>query len=1609
MTRRKIPSQAASGADTFSDNLVGNQITKGTEQLTNENFALDKVIVEKDSKNFKTAKFSDFYTLNSLKPEVDAPTTQDNFTGTAVKDEKIRFKSSSNDAGRSLYGSLLSRLSVSVKKIIQKFPSALYGNPNSINSVLPYTAKNISYDVASDMTTFEVENSRLYNPFGIVMNQPYSVVEPTVVNPLRNFYSSYSKFVLEYKKEIYDILTYTEPSKSSANNFSATFIVKGKPFTGETITDSYLIRPNDGVVEEFFKNLDDLETLLLNRDTTPLYQANFKVPRDGQDNVVTEMVNISYNWPISDDGWNLQIIGLEYEQYLENLSSAADEIDDYKSNLIVRFLTAPQLFEFDTLDSRAESIFQLYGQSFDRIKKYIDNIAYMRNVSYDGINNVPDLLLKNLSQTLGFHNINLFDEKSLDDVLYKKHDTTYGALTAGKSLVEVEQEFYRRLLINLSYIYKSKGTKNSLQFFLKFLGAPEPLIKIDEYIYEISSADLPLTVQDDIYDVILGTKTKTIITGFTETGYTYTTGSVTLTTNLTRDEYPIDESNIPRSVFNVADDIFFQKGSGWYDLTLEHRSPEITDIQNSVLTGRIKNVKTKAAPFTYGEDYFDNLRTFSGLDYGFELHSKIVTDKSSVDNVLSDYIFNRKNVGIYLSPAQAIDYDIFRQSSNLEIYFGGIEYIDGTNGGLVLDTQDTYFALPPQTGVTFAEFLDNALNSIIKNSNTMKFKTTYPELKDVYRDYVENIYNNGYTPYEFIKIDEFIHKMSPYWTDLIEQFIPATTLWTGGNLIENGRFGRSKYKYKKPCQLYEMIDDAYPERIEGKEYFQDEIFQFENYFKHDDDNLYDGYIQFFPLFELDGVYYSGSTDPHFIPLTPYYTPVYTGYSAPSFNVTPTPTPTLHYQFDPENKEEIQGYTGVTYALLSGATTHVYDTYIPYFNQTLRYGNSQLYYGNPVGQPDDGYSGNTFHPDYSELKKLWKTAIFNTVNYINAYSGYTNDVVGKDTIYGNEIGNSSITGTTTYPRISCEFFTNKDGVEKIRFKSYKYGPHSCTVTKSFNFLMAYGTIALDATPTPTPTVTVTPTITPTHTPTPTPTVTPTYTPTHTVTPTASPIVCQLNGTAVYIGIASPTPTPTPTLTNTPNTIQPTPTPTVTRTMAATPAVESGTCYTFTLNNSSFPIGWTLYYTPIGGSLTGVTSIQSYNNVGSYTFYFCSKTIPYVNDNNGAAQEVGMTTGGYCTIDSECEPGSPVVDATPTPTPTVNYYYYALGDCNEVKYTYTGITNTGFGYISVPGCATPGSLPYEPGTTSYYFDFNDPCGFTSGYTFGYVRSNTPLTEGDVYNYSGGCYSIVAITQTPTTYILASELGSKVIGANPCATCLSTIPFSWFQWTATKCSDQTPVTICTPIFPYAEGSEYSFQFGNVIHVINFNSSGVATEEYCVTLTGYNGGYSGTQILDPVGMNRPIGLTNCSGLQDNCSTSICTTGTSLNCGYLIPGPVTPTPTPTTSAFPPGTGNVSSVTAEVFNSQNTNPTCYDNTPYNAYEYTVDFTFKDSGGNPVTPDTTVLYSTDGVNYSNWNVTSSVRQWTLYDTDNTPCGGTHDIDVIYIKINNTVLLTYGAVT
>ena len=249
------------------------------------------------------------------------------------------------------------------------------------------------------------------------------------------------------------------------------------------------------------------------------------------------------------------------------------------------------------------------------------------------------------------------------------------------------------------------------------------------------------------------------------------------------------------------------------------------------------------------------------------------------------------------------------------------------------------------------------LNHLINNSHVIRYKNNYIALEDVYDDYINQINNTGYEPYNHITLNEFIVNMSPYWTDVIDQFVPSTTLWTGGNLIENSRIGRPKYKYKKPCQIFEMVDDTYPEIVEPFTHnFEDLIDAYWD--SLNDDPNKNGYIQFTPIFELDGVDYYATT---------------VG---------------LNYALD-----ETNNYTGCTYALASGTTSYS--------------GATPIYINNPTTGVTTNFvsagiydvSSSNYNPDYNVLKILWKRAIQNTVLFINTYSGITGNTVGLNNQYG----------------------------------------------------------------------------------------------------------------------------------------------------------------------------------------------------------------------------------------------------------------------------------------------------------------------------------------------------------------------------------------------------------------------------------------------------------------------------------------------------------------------------------------------------------------------------------------------------------------------------------
>ena len=840
------PPQSATGAGTFSDNLVGLQLVAGGG-LTQGNFEFTTSTNEKTNRTFNTGTFSEPINLNSLGIE------SINQSKTIVENN---FKVYPNFdltqvTNFTMYGSMVKRMSASITTIISYFPGALESTFMGTNYITGPTANNILYSETNNETSFDLDLSRLRNPFDIdfTVNSTRNLqLKEIQVSSLRDMKVEYLKYSLYYKGVGYNVVGIVPTTSLTSGTLK--LYVYGNPFSGNTFTnDDLVIRPNDLEVNKVFnENLDEVENFLLNRNVSPKYTATFKVPKEAEDGSYY-IQNTNISWPLYGE-WNIDIITKSFETYITTINNISESFDLYRTNLVSRFLTTGAFKEFDTPDQKVEKVLQIYGKSFDDVKKYITALSYMTSVNYNVGNDIPSQLLKNLAQTLGWNiNISPISETELLTSVFgttNNNASVYPGISQQQTPDELNYQYYRNLILNSAFLFKSKGTRKSIEILMRLIGAPEALVEFNEYVY-LADQKINLSQFDTQFAQISGgTYVQQIpileagnifsIFGQTYTGFT-TTGDIQ-DVNITLDEYPMDEYGYPTTPIN-SESYFFQMGSGWFEQTPQHRAPENIDLTNSVFVGNNPNYQTVLLPYSYGQEYLNRYRKFPFMDLGYTLRETIDNNKSWVNNEIgirtnldgnfnaryyvSDerLVLNVKNVDLFLNPAQGIAYDIWYMSQqyNYPIPNEGLNYVPPTP----CDPKP-YSPYPSRGGVdwteinpqpkrkTFFEFAQTFwLNTInVRNRQYSSNGKTggYPTLESIFWRYLQSnetigIPNDNFT---YKTMMEYVNGLGDYWIRLVEQMVPATTIWNTGVRLENSIFHRQKFVWRRQegCQLMKV-------------------------------------------------------------------------------------------------------------------------------------------------------------------------------------------------------------------------------------------------------------------------------------------------------------------------------------------------------------------------------------------------------------------------------------------------------------------------------------------------------------------------------------------------------------------------------------------------------------------------------------------------------------------------------------------------------------------------------------------------------------------------------------------------------------------------------------
>jgi len=488
MARRVVPGALTKaytkGETDFSPNLVGYQFTKSSSLFTLGNFSITTNVNPISGEVFNTGDFSDFYTLETL--DLTQQQSEEIHNNSSTLNVKLKYDKT-NFLNYVFFGESRNFVEKEVLDIISKWKGAIVLDGININN----TVVNFSYDPDRDESHFKFSVYVTSNPYGLLTENVVETNNGVELNEA--ICSNINNYEIKNDYGSFDIIGYTG---NTSSDFYVKLKVKGLAWPNLQTSGltsgifSYLLKPKDKVIDYyFFDKLTDFQNHLLNRLVIPRYTAIFNVPETTVDGFVFG-VEKRFTWPTS-DGYNLDFKGRPYFEFLSGLLDLSSFLDKDSTNIIARRLVSRSILEFDTPPGdepsdngqKVAKLLKIWGGEYDVIKRYIDGISFANNVTYDGVDNTADELIKMMAKNLGFDTIQTFSDNDLINYLAKTSNIIFSGESRSLSIQEMDTELWRRLVINAWWLFKSKGTRKVIEFLLNLFNIKECLIDLNEYVY----------------------------------------------------------------------------------------------------------------------------------------------------------------------------------------------------------------------------------------------------------------------------------------------------------------------------------------------------------------------------------------------------------------------------------------------------------------------------------------------------------------------------------------------------------------------------------------------------------------------------------------------------------------------------------------------------------------------------------------------------------------------------------------------------------------------------------------------------------------------------------------------------------------------------------------------------------------------------------------------------------------------------------------------------------------------------------------------------------------------------------------------------------------------
>lgn len=291
------------------------------------------------------------------------------------------------------------------------------------------------------------------------------------------------------------------------------------------------IRPTEAIQKKFYKECDNFQKLILNKDTSPKYKAIFSVIHENQFGYYRELEEFIF--PTSEGGYNIDASSYGFNEYTTRLSQIGEFYDEYFTDNLYRSMTHEAIKNFDWTYTREfnegdeeeyviggekmQKALRVFAREFDEVLAYINSIKSSSRISYDERSNIPDYFLTDIVEDDGW-NVVLpipYDLKeyyldgnpyngSYSEILNGCSGQTNNADENGRTITRKFSQSPISLVTPYASSAITDGTSNG--YFVQCCSASTNVISLPQYTnkayYTVSASANQFTTYDTCADVI---------------------------------------------------------------------------------------------------------------------------------------------------------------------------------------------------------------------------------------------------------------------------------------------------------------------------------------------------------------------------------------------------------------------------------------------------------------------------------------------------------------------------------------------------------------------------------------------------------------------------------------------------------------------------------------------------------------------------------------------------------------------------------------------------------------------------------------------------------------------------------------------------------------------------------------------------------------------------------------------------------------------------------------------------------------------------------------------------------------------------------------------------